>query len=289
MVGPPRGDDEQQAYQDLCYIRAAAEGSPTRVQGLHAMQTAAKLLRDEAKALARGGIKQDAAGCYYARFQYVDAGITKKDILGPLRQGERRAESDLAMLREAARGKTTWPEQVAAMQQAARQLHERAQFETRVARGVAQYDAQRQAHKADDSEQETSGDEDDGRDDQYYGLDVATVAKMVEALPAPRAQPPPPVDANDANVQLARFRPINEKPETLEAILRARADPNLIVDADISPLRKVIAFARDHDVARMRELLLAHGASESEFERRRWKDRQKADACEAAWQENFHR
>ena len=50
IVGPPRGDDEQQAYQDLCYIRAAAEGLPTRVQGLHAMQIAAKLLRDEAKA-----------------------------------------------------------------------------------------------------------------------------------------------------------------------------------------------------------------------------------------------
>ena len=51
FTGPPRGDDEQQAHQDLVYIRAAAEGSPTRVQGLQAMQTVAKLLRDEAKAL----------------------------------------------------------------------------------------------------------------------------------------------------------------------------------------------------------------------------------------------
>ena len=122
IVGPPRGDDEQQAYQDLCYIRAAAEGASTHVQGLHAMQAAAKLLRDEAKALARGGIKQDAAGSWFARFQYVDAGITKKYILGPPRQGERRAENDLAILREAALGKKTWPEQVAAMQQAAQDL-----------------------------------------------------------------------------------------------------------------------------------------------------------------------
>ena len=29
MLGPPRGDDEQVAYQDLCYIRAAAEGAPS--------------------------------------------------------------------------------------------------------------------------------------------------------------------------------------------------------------------------------------------------------------------
>ena len=67
FAGPPRGDDEQQAEQDLCYIRAAAEGASTREQGLRAMQTAAKLLRDEAKALARGGFAQDAAGCWVAR------------------------------------------------------------------------------------------------------------------------------------------------------------------------------------------------------------------------------
>ena len=103
FAGPLRGDDEQLAYQDLCYIRAAAEGAPSHVDGLCAMQTAAKLLRDEAKALARGGIKQDAAGSWLARFRYVDAGITKKQILGPPRQSERRAENDLATLREAAR------------------------------------------------------------------------------------------------------------------------------------------------------------------------------------------
>ena len=64
FTGPPRGDDEQQAHRDLCYIRAAAEGSLSHVDGLCAMQVAAKLLRDEAKALARGGIKQDVAGPY---------------------------------------------------------------------------------------------------------------------------------------------------------------------------------------------------------------------------------
>ena len=34
FTGPPRGDDEQQAEQDLCYIRVAAEGASTREQGL---------------------------------------------------------------------------------------------------------------------------------------------------------------------------------------------------------------------------------------------------------------
>ena len=90
-------------------------------------------------------------------------------------------------------------------------------------------------------------------------------------------------------MQLALFRPNNETPETLEAILRANADPNLIVDDDISPLRKVIAFARNNDVVRMRELLLEHGAFESAFERQRWEERQRSDATDAAWLKNFHR
>ena len=177
------------------------------------------------------------------------------------------------------------------MQHAAQRLREKAQFENSVARGVAQYEAQKQAHKAADSYLESSGDEDDGADDEYYGLDNAAIAKMVKELPPLRPQPPPPVDANDANVQLARFRFSLEKPETLEAILLARADPNLLVgDGDISPLQKAMSFTRGQkDVVRMRELLLEHGASESADERLRWNERCAADAGEPAWLRNFHR
>ena len=71
----------------------------------------------------------------------------KKKVLGPPRQSERRAENDLATLREAARAQKTWPEQVAAMQQAAQVLRESAQLENRVARGIAQYEA----HNTDNS------------------------------------------------------------------------------------------------------------------------------------------
>ena len=138
---------------------------------------------------------------------------------------------------------------------------------------------------------ESSGDEDDGADDEYYGLDNAAIAKMVKDLPPLRPQPTPPVDVNDANVQLAHFRFSLEKPETLEAILLARADPNLLVgDGDISPLQKAMLFTRDQkDVVRMREHLLEHGASESAYERLRWNERRAADAGEPAWLRNFHR
>ena len=50
MEGPPR-DDEQQATQDLSFIRAAADGEVTRLSGLKAMQLTAKSLRDAAKAV----------------------------------------------------------------------------------------------------------------------------------------------------------------------------------------------------------------------------------------------
>ena len=57
----------------------------------------------------------------------------------------------------------------------------------RVAREV-----QKQAHKADDSDPGTSGDEDDGADDHYNGLDDAGIAKIVQDIPPQRVQPPPP-------------------------------------------------------------------------------------------------
>ena len=53
----PRRDAEQQAAQDLTYIRAAASGESTRLGELRAMKRATERLQDEAKAAMRGGIK----------------------------------------------------------------------------------------------------------------------------------------------------------------------------------------------------------------------------------------
>jgi hypothetical protein len=57
MTGPPR-DSEQEATQDLSFIRAAADGEATRLVGLQAMQLAAKHLRDEAKTMPSGSIEK---------------------------------------------------------------------------------------------------------------------------------------------------------------------------------------------------------------------------------------
>jgi hypothetical protein len=287
--GPFR-DDKQQAAQDLSAIRAAADGEATRPAKSKAMRLAAKHLRDEARAIARGGTKAAGAGSYVARLKYTEDS-EKKTIIGPRRATERRAEADLAMLRGAALGHSAWADGicVAAMKAKALALMEGAEKEARVAMGIDQYLSQRMAHKVEDSDPETDGDDDDGTGDPYHGIDLAACVKLAEEPPAKIEQREPPKDANDASVQLACFRSIKETPEALEAILLARADPNLVVDDDISPLRKVIAFARTRDVAAMRELLLRHGAMESKFERQRWHERQSADANESAWLRNFHR
>ena len=69
----------------------------------------------------------------------------------------------------------------------------------------------------------------------------------------------------------------------------AHADPNLVVGEGISPLQKVIAFARAQDAASMRDLLLLqHGAAESKIDGTQKHERQAAGACEAAWHQNFN-
>ena len=106
--------------------------------------------------------------------------------------------------------------------------------------------------------------------------------------PPPRQEeaPPPvsqqaPLTQEEANEALRKFRPILSTPAALEHILACRADPNPpLAESDISPLRKVIAFASGQHVAKMRELLLEHGAEETEEDRERWRICEKAWLCE---------
>jgi hypothetical protein len=101
MEGPLR-KDQQEACQDLDYIRSAAGGDATWAQGLHSMKLAAKELREEvkaeAKASTRGAIKKEGATGYTARLRYIENGKARA-MLGPARQSERRAQIDLDKLR----------------------------------------------------------------------------------------------------------------------------------------------------------------------------------------------
>ena len=122
-VKGPRRDDEQQAGQDLKYIRVAASGEASRLGELHAMKLAAKRLQDEAKVAMRGGIKTESADRIFARLQFTCDSV-QEEITGPA-----RAKADLAKLRQAAQGHVTVKESIAAMRQKSRELHQEADFE----------------------------------------------------------------------------------------------------------------------------------------------------------------
>ncbi len=102
----------------------------------------------------------------------------------------------------------------------------------------------------------------------------------VAATPPSQRQPLTP---HEADVALQGFRPINARPEVLEHILACRADPNkpLTVPGDISPLDKVLTFARAEHVEKMRQLLLDHSANETKEQQKRWVTRQQADLYES--------
>ena len=155
------------------------------------------------------------------------------------------------------------------------------------------------ASKNEDKNANESGESDI---DPYPYFDVSTSEALARLAtltladtPAPRHRKPQASSASstsnvDASAKLAKFRPICEGIETLRALLEARADPDIILGpGQLSPLRNVICFAHQNDVAPMRELLLKHGAKESRKDKKRWEIRKRADMNEEAWLKKFHK
>ena len=98
-----------------------------------------------------------------------------------------------------------------------------------------------------------------------------------------------PTTPDEATRVLSCFRPSQNIPATLQAILAAKADPNIIIESGgITPLHNVITFARKVHVRDMRRLLLEVGAKESDAMKERWLLRCRADASDEAWVANFH-
>jgi hypothetical protein len=74
----------------------------------------------------------------------------------------------------------------------------------------------------------------------------------------------------------------------LQTILSTKADPDIIVGTNgMTPLHRVVAFARKAHVREMRRLLLEAGATESDDLKERWKIRCRADESDEGWVANF--
>ena len=99
-----------------------------------------------------------------------------------------------------------------------------------------------------------------------------------------------PTSPEEATRVLSEFRPSQNIPATLQAILSAKADPNITIRVGGgTPLHNVIAFARKAHVRDMRRQLLEAGATECDAMKDRWVTRCRADASDDAWVANFHR
>ena len=86
ISGPSRGQDEQQAQNDLALIRASAGGSESRLEGLQAMKSEAQRLQDIGKGFRTfdGGIEEGSAYSNRARIQYWEDS-TPHAVRGPVR------------------------------------------------------------------------------------------------------------------------------------------------------------------------------------------------------------
>ena len=73
----------------------------------------------------------------------------KERIRGPVRISKSRAESDIARIRDATDGYTTWAEAIASMHAKNLELHQEAEKEARVALGIDEHEARRLAHMLD--------------------------------------------------------------------------------------------------------------------------------------------
>ena len=321
----PRREDKQQAAQDLTDIRAAASGKATRLDELHAMKLATKRLQENAKAAIRGGTPAVDSDCFAARIKYVEDSI-QKSIAGPPRRTERRAKADLAKLRQAAQGQATIEEGFVAMDRKSRDLHQEAEFEARVAMGLAQHGFSRDAHKVVDSDPESEADapppaQNNEGGDWLYDADFSdpAVVKKLFPPPPPTETKAPPKDANDATQQLVKFMPNSGTPAQLRSILAGRADPNVNVDAGMtshspllpellgdlrkaglnpnfrpgkgtmSPLRCVFSLARDEHLAEMRDLLIEYGAKYGPEEHEREQSRLDSNEHDPIYVRDFHK
>ncbi len=228
--------------------------------------------------LARLGSVAEQHGEYCAHLQFRDDAGMQKNIRGPDRQDEARAEADLAQIRAAGAVGKTREEGLAIMAAEARRIQEAAKYEAEISAAEMRLWAEDEAEEGFIGFVSGSDSEPDDEPwiKDYYLSKPAS--KEVASTPPSQKQKLSPIEATAA---LKIFRPFRSQPADLEHILACRADLNYTLDPDdVSPLRKVILLARAEHVVEMRQLLFDYGATECDYERERWVSRQRSDFCE---------
>ena len=165
-----------------------------------------------------------------AEFEYRNDRGQRVHIYGPRRDSRHRAEIDLEQIRLSSTAGKTREEGLEIMAAEARRIQISAQFE-------AEAEMQRQREATCGAPFEFFSDD----EDEPWLMDYPPPREEEAAPPVSQQAPLTQEETNEA---LRKFRPIWSTPAALEHILACRADPNLPPgEGDISPLRKVLAFA----------------------------------------------
>jgi hypothetical protein len=259
----------------LWFLLRAHHAAATSSTGLRPTLTLAAM-PPKTKAIEElGGVEAVDAG-FRAHVGYRSALGKLVHIRAPRRQSRYQADADLAQIRAAGAVGNTREEGLQIMAAEARRIQTSAQFEEQ-ARVEMQQAAEEQQFADYLSEEES--------DDEPWSM-APPRDEEVAATPSQRA----PLTRDEADRALQEFRPIRAFPGDLEHILASRADPNQTpATRNITPLRKVLVYARDDHVDKMRDLLLKYGVHESQEENDQWATCRNAWLCERIRQSGARR
>ena len=220
-----------------------------------------------------GGI-EEAGHCFRAHVQYSEAD-KNNHIYGPHRNDRSQAQKDLDDMRacgalfgeDRANGLVAMKAEARRIQE--RVTHEREIRQAALLRGPSGFD---------------SDDSDLGDDPEGYVHDPNEWWQDLQDGKIPKPVIPPKkeiTNATEATEALVKFRPLHEDTAELRRLLELRADPNATLpNSKLRVVDNVLTFAHPDRIAAMRELLLEHGAAETEEDKRYWRLRQVNDAYE---------
>ena len=218
-------------------------------------------------------------GEFRAHLQLRNEEGTKIHIRGPCRTTEEEAQKDLTQIRAAGGVGSTREEGLKIMEAEARRIKMSAEYQSQIQQTI-----ERMASQEIIDESEYEDERSDNSEPEWMKEYPSEEDSPKESQQSTRTTLTP----LEATAELTKFRPIISKPSDLKYLLECHADPNMpLKTGDISPLRKVMSFARERYVAQMRDLLLQHGANESDKDRERWDLRQRSDVAEKIMKDNY--
>ena len=230
-----------------------------------------------------GRPRETSSGAWLAHVQYRDALGQQRNIYGPNRASRYLAEQDLNCMRLAgAVFKDDREQTLKAMFSEAHRIQVAAEHANDPPGGIQDIAAHAKDIPASQTDDEEPADPEKIFDPEEWWQELQRGAITMADLNKPSEQVP----EEDPSEALRNFRPMQGDVEKLLRILALRADPN-VLRGTVTPLQNVMTFASADNLDPMRNLLLEHGAMETEEDKQRLKDRRRADVDDSIRRKEF--